>query len=56
MISISFRVGGEVSQQVAREVNALKETLRRDKIECLLGHLTPIQRFECACYVFDLNE
>jgi hypothetical protein len=45
-----------VGQQVEAEVNTLKRSLKRDKIELLLGHLTLKERFESACYVFDINE
>jgi len=56
MKDISFMLNRKVSEQVEREVNALKRTLRRDEIECVLGHLTPTERFEYVCHVFDLDE
>ncbi|RZN38058.1 MAG: hypothetical protein EFT35_05275 [Methanophagales archaeon ANME-1-THS] len=56
MKNISFMLDRKVSQQVEREVDTLKRTLRRDKIEFVLGHLTPTERFEYACRVFELDE
>jgi len=49
-------LGRKVSEQVEREVNMAKRILRRDEIECVLGHLTPTERFDYACRVFDLDE
>ncbi|RZN42923.1 MAG: hypothetical protein EFT35_01465 [Methanophagales archaeon ANME-1-THS] len=50
-------LSGEKSRrQVEAEVRTLKLTLQRDRIELLLGNLTPEERFEYACSVFDIKD
>ena len=56
MKNISLMLDRKVSEQVEREINTLKWTLKRDKIELVLGNLTPTERFEYACRVFDSDE